>query len=326
MRCQGRPIQRLLICTVVAALTPSATAKDMKWQTNPPAALQQAAATGRPLLIKFTADWCGYCKKMERTTFSDSVTVETVHRGFVPLLVDADRHADLTRELQIKGLPAILIVNADMTVLERITGYQTTKKLLPKLQAVLAAYRRTDRVMAVSAAQQRNQPIPPHRTADDDQSFDRQTPAKTRLSVGSNFSLGLGSSTDQNTPTAEINPSFDGICLTSVVDERNPVAGTPEFAAEYRGQILHFRNADQRNQFFLKPEKYWPVLDGHCSMTLLESGRLVPGHLKHAAVYRNRIWTFQTRTLMTKFIASPAEHVANIEELQKQSKTSDRSF
>ena len=128
MRCQGRPIQRLLICTVVAALTPSATAKDMKWQTNPPAALQQAAATGRPLLIKFTADWCGYCKKMERTTFSDSVTVETVHRGFVPLLVDADRHADLTRELQIKGLPAILIVNADMTVLERITGYQTTKK------------------------------------------------------------------------------------------------------------------------------------------------------------------------------------------------------
>ncbi|MCH2201191.1 MAG: thioredoxin family protein [Fuerstiella sp.] len=313
MRCQGRPIQGLLICAAIVVLPSSGSAQGVKWLTSPPTALQQAGRTGRPLLMKFTADWCGYCKKMERTTFSDPLTVEIVHRGFVPLLIDADRHADLTRQLQVKGLPAILIVSADMTVMKRITGYQTTEKLLPKLNAVIASHRSADRVPAVPAAQQRNQTIPLHPNSTGNQSSDHQTPERTGLIRGSNARATV------------ITPSFNGNCLTSVVDERELIAGTPAFAAEYRGQILHFRDAAQRNQFFLTPEKYWPMLDGHCPMTLLESGRLVHGQLKHAAVYRDRIWTFHNRALMTQFIASPAEHIAGIEELQKQVKIPDQS-
>ena len=30
-----------------------------------------ARETDRPIMINFTTKWCGYCKKMQRTTFKD---------------------------------------------------------------------------------------------------------------------------------------------------------------------------------------------------------------------------------------------------------------
>lgn len=316
------PIQGFLFVAAATMLPQAAYAQGVQWQTDPPAAMQQAIATGRPVLMKFTAEWCGYCRKMEQTTFSDPATAEMVHRDFVPLLIDADEHADIARQLKVSGLPAIVIVAPDMQILERITGYQTSQKLLPKLSVVTATHAGNSRVPALPAAQQKTTPSSVQPPQQDDNPFADPFPP-IPLDGADDGGNAFDSDAGQQ---AALQPSFDGLCLTSVVDERKLIAGSDAFPAEYRGQLLYFRDAEQRSRFFQSPEKYWPVLDGSCPVTFLETGRQVPGQLQHAAVFRQRIWLFRSRELMTQFIASPADHAARIEDQQNSADSVNRSY
>lgn len=373
MRYLGRAIRGFLLLTAVTVLAQDVSGAGVRWETDPQAALQRSAASGRPVLMKFTAEWCGHCKNMERTTFADPKMVEVVHQNFIPLLIDTDQHQDLAKELKITGLPALLIVAPDLTIVDRIRGFQTTDRLLPRLNTVLTTHRFPTRVPALPAAQERTTtaatttagaatagaepnpfaapPVQPTTAAPSTQPnpfesnpnpfetnpFAQQTtvaaaptrPAAVQQSPGpmpmSSARYG-GSFAQAPAPMAAGPVAFQGLCLTSVVEQRKLISGTPEFAATHRGQLLHFQSAAQRDRFFESPEKYWPVLDGICGMTLLETGAQVPGELKYAAVFREQIWVFQTRELMQRFIDSPADYVQQLEERQKTANSVDRSY
>jgi thiol:disulfide interchange protein DsbD len=48
------------------------------WQEYDAALVEQAKAEGRPVLIKFTADWCLSCEVVERTVYSKEVIAELI--------------------------------------------------------------------------------------------------------------------------------------------------------------------------------------------------------------------------------------------------------
>lgn len=114
----------------------SSALADVRWSTDIEQSLQAAAQARKPVLMEFTAPWCVYCKRMEKTTFADPVVADRINQHFVAIQVDADRHKDLVKQLQVRGLPAILIVSPDLTIIERISGYQTPEALVQKLDAV----------------------------------------------------------------------------------------------------------------------------------------------------------------------------------------------
>ena len=307
----------------VMVLSPAVGAEGVQWHRNPQTALEQASTTDRPLLIKFTAEWCGYCKKMERTTFADPATIKIVHRSFVPLLIDADKHGDLIRHLKVRGLPAILIIAPDTTVLERITGYQTSQELVPKLNAVTATHNRTLRVPALPAAQARTTTVPSDQNPVVDSQIEPQQPSVSGSEQAAKTSVTRRGPEVQDAGHGVTPVAFDGLCLTSVVEKRTLVTGSDAFAGKYRGQILHFGDETRRTQFFQSPDKYWPMLDGICAVTLLKTGEQVTGHFRHAAVYRDRIWLFENREHLKEFIDSPADHVAKIEKHRSQMSSAD---
>jgi thioredoxin-related protein len=61
--------------------------------------IKLAAKTNKPIMINFTATWCGYCKKMNRTTFADKHVIDVLNNGFVGIKVDGDSQ----RELDVNG-------------------------------------------------------------------------------------------------------------------------------------------------------------------------------------------------------------------------------
>ena len=174
MRCISRILLSAVLLTVFSNSLSGLRAADRPWGTDPEKALQTAAQTGRPVFMQFSASWCAICKRMEKSTLADPDVAARISRSYVPVRVDADRHSDLVKDLEIKGLPAILIVSPDLEILHRISGFQTVDAMLTELDAA-------DRV----ASRTRPTPSPRERRsvlaedAEDDEASER--PVSRRL-------------------------------------------------------------------------------------------------------------------------------------------------
>jgi thiol:disulfide interchange protein DsbD len=103
--------------------------------------MAEAARSGKPVLIDFTADWCAACRELEHKTYTDPGVVGESGR-FVPILVDCTRSTEEVRALldryAIRGLPTIVFIDSggrrreDLTV----TGFEEAGPFLAILRAV----------------------------------------------------------------------------------------------------------------------------------------------------------------------------------------------
>ncbi|KAK2080127.1 hypothetical protein QBZ16_002523 [Prototheca wickerhamii] len=67
-------------------------------------------ARTKPLVVDFFASWCGPCVLQSKELIK---VAEELGNGVDIIKIDCDRHPDLSRQLQIKGLPTIIIVPSD---------------------------------------------------------------------------------------------------------------------------------------------------------------------------------------------------------------------
>lgn len=283
------------------AATTLSQAAHVNWMSDVESGLQKANQSGQLVLLKFTADWCGYCKKMERETFTRPEVAELVNQNFVPVLVDADKYQQLVKHLKIKGLPATLIVSPEMVILEQISGYQTAGKLLPVLKTTLAKNRSAQTQPQSVAATSGYTPAPTRPVS-------RQTVSATTSQGGAvPDPFTVAEKTSQ--PAALDKPSFGGLCLPGVNETRSLINGMPQFAMKYRGKTLYFSSAEQMQKFKNQPARYWPMKDGACPVTLAESGQVTEGRLEYAAMFRSKLWFTSSPQQMKKFVASPARYV-----------------
>lgn len=103
-----------------AAATPPPQSS-IEWRTDLNAALDEARRSGKQVLIDISADWCPPCIAMKHDVWPDPDVERTVAQSYVPVLIDADRDAGVMDRYGIRGIPAILIVDASGTVIRRAT-------------------------------------------------------------------------------------------------------------------------------------------------------------------------------------------------------------
>ena len=78
----------ILIIIVVSSL-PGFSQESVKWFTIQEAEklLKQAP---RPIFVDTYTDWCGWCKKMDKETFTNSVISDILNNKFYPVKFDAE--------------------------------------------------------------------------------------------------------------------------------------------------------------------------------------------------------------------------------------------
>ncbi|MBM4038845.1 MAG: DUF255 domain-containing protein [Planctomycetes bacterium] len=92
-----------------------------------PGLFKEALAAGKPIVLDFTAEWCGYCKVLDRTTFADPAVVAELNR-FRALKIDVDtgRNAELVTRFDVPGPPIIVVLDSKGGVVKKL-GYDEAK-------------------------------------------------------------------------------------------------------------------------------------------------------------------------------------------------------
>ena len=122
----------------------------LTWETDMQTATRIAQETGRPMLVKVTADWCGYCKKMKAETFSNSGIVADLTSTFVAVELNADTNRDLIKRMGVQSLPTILVISPDQQILDKEEGFRSAAQLSQLLRGYrYRAQLDTDRRVAI---------------------------------------------------------------------------------------------------------------------------------------------------------------------------------
>ena len=100
-----------------------------------------AAASGRAVLVAFTADWCINCKSMEQTTFRRRALLETIDSlGVVPLQVDLTQVDDSRRAILTRfgghAIPYTVLLDSKGQIFRKYTGMVGAGTLVENLAAI----------------------------------------------------------------------------------------------------------------------------------------------------------------------------------------------
>ncbi len=124
----------VLVIAVSAYLLVPTEKKAPDWQKFTTEAYQSSLANNDKMIIDFYADWCIPCKELDALTFSDDRIIAK-SKEYTMYKVDMTKTASeeterIRKQFEIKGMPTILIIDANGNEIKRLTGFVPADEFL----------------------------------------------------------------------------------------------------------------------------------------------------------------------------------------------------
>jgi thioredoxin-related protein len=154
---ETRPAPTLKVIRGPAAGPDPSTApgERLVWNELDPA-LAEARRAQKPLLVDVYTDWCGWCKRMDKTTYADPDVRDYVQGAFVPARVNAEddkrkasylgktrTYRQFADTFRISGYPTTLFLAPDGQLITQLPGYVKPGAFLTVLRYVAEGHYRT---------------------------------------------------------------------------------------------------------------------------------------------------------------------------------------
>jgi thiol:disulfide interchange protein len=100
----------------------------IQWQGDLRRAQQIARSDGKLIVADVYTDWCGWCKKMDETIYSDP-TIVGLSRQEVFLKVNAEDRGQgqqFARQMGVSGYPTTIVLDSTGRVLAAKSGYMSS--------------------------------------------------------------------------------------------------------------------------------------------------------------------------------------------------------
>ena len=145
--------------SVVAATTfaiitsftyPSVEKQSINWLT-----IEEAQALSekepRKIIMDVYTDWCGWCKKMDKTTFANEEVAQYVNENFYAVKLKADSQdkvtfkgkefakGELAQAFRVTGYPTIVFFDESFSKFQPVSGYRGADDFLDLLRQFDAA-------------------------------------------------------------------------------------------------------------------------------------------------------------------------------------------
>ena len=251
------------------------------WRSDFDAARQEAARAGKPLLVHFGATWCGPCRQMETTVFTQPQVAQILNHDIVAVKIDVDQHQALSSRFGIEVLPCDIFLEPGGDRIVESKGYRNPQEYLEMLQRA--------KLRNIELAKMRKQ--------------------RGEAQVATAQPQTAGDSNIQNAAATSTAPMLDGYCPVTLWKNRKWVKGSSELAREFRGQVYHFSTAEAMDEFQQDPRRYTPRFLGCDAVTVWESDRAVRGSTRFAAFYDDELYLFSNADNRDTFKQTPDRYI-----------------
>lgn len=102
-------------------------------------ALSAAKKSGKPVIMVFSAAWCGPCQTMKKDVYP-SEAVKAFHDKFVWVYLDIDdaKNEEISNKFSVNSIPHIEFLNAEGKEIDKQVGSNSAKEFAKTLASVLA--------------------------------------------------------------------------------------------------------------------------------------------------------------------------------------------
>lgn len=124
------------------------------WLTFEEAATK-TAENPKMVFVDVYTDWCGWCKKMDKDTFSDPEVIAYINENFYPVKMNAENtkrvfafkgkeytEAAMARAMRVTSYPNFVIMDATMENITQYPGYRLPDPFLTGLSGLVRKFGR----------------------------------------------------------------------------------------------------------------------------------------------------------------------------------------